>query len=124
MFGKDSIYGQAIVHLDDKKRIILPRFTGASQGDRLILVRNNNYLSIHSEVNFERKIKELESRYEKSSGAEKIQIDIQLLEIYKSILKKLKCDKERRVTLGNIIEGNEIECIGAREYLILNAKLK
>lgn len=124
MFGKESMYGQTIVHLDDKKRIILPKFTGATQGDRLVLVRNKNYLSIHREVNIERRIKELEARYEKSSGEEKIQIEIQLFEMYKSILKKIKCDKERRVTLGDVIEGNEIECIGAREYLILNTKLK
>ena len=50
MFGKESIYGQSMVHLDDKKRIILPKFTGATQGDRLVLVRNKNYLSIHISI--------------------------------------------------------------------------
>ena len=36
-----------------------------------------------------------------------------------SILKRVTCDKQGRITLGNITDSTELKCIGAREYLIL-----
>ena len=60
MFGEESIYGQSIIHLDDKRRIILPKYTYAEKGDKLVIVRKKGYLSVEREDILDGKIKELE----------------------------------------------------------------
>lgn len=122
MFGEKSIYGQSSIHLDDRKRIILPKYTYAEAGDSLLIINEGEYLAIYSESEFEQKLKQKEKELEQSSSRTKKAKKIELLILYSSILKRVTCDKQGRITLGNIIESNEIECIGAREYLILNQK--
>ena len=41
-----------------------------------------------------------------------------------SILKKVTCDSQRRITLGDELDSDEIKCIGARESLILEPQKK
>ena len=124
MFGEQSIYGQSIIHLDDKKRIILPKYTFAEAGDSLLVINEGEYITIHSEKEFEEKLKQKEEELEKCSSKLKNAKKRELFIMYSSILKRVTCDKQGRITLGNIIENNEIECIGAREYLILKSQKK
>ena len=124
MFGEESIYGQSIIHLDDKKRIILPKYTGAEKGDKLVIVRKKGYLSVEREDILDTKIKELEKLCSCSVDPEKSKLEIELFKMYSSILKKVTCDSQGRITLGDAADSDEIKCIGAREYLILEPQKK
>lgn len=124
MFGESSIYGKSIIHLDDKNRIILPKFTSAEKGDKLLIVRKNEYIHIHREDILDSKIRKLEELCLNSTGDKKIELEEELFKIYDSITKKVTCDSQCRVPLGDIADGSEIECIGAREYLILKPQKK
>jgi DNA-binding transcriptional regulator/RsmH inhibitor MraZ len=124
MFGESSIYGKSIIHLDDKNRIILPKFTSAEKGDKLLLVRNKGYISIHKQDILDSKIRKLEELCFNSTGDIKIEREKELFELYNSITKKMICDSQGRVGLGDIIDTREIECVGAREYLILKPQKK
>lgn len=119
MFGEESIYGKSIIHLDDKNRIILPKYTGAEKGDKLLLVRKNEEIQIHREDIFDSKVIKLEELCLQSTGELKIEKEKELLELYNSIIKKVTCDSQNRITLSEIKDCSEIECIGARQYLIL-----
>ena len=122
MFGEESIYGKSIIHLDDKNRIILPKYTGAEKGDKLILVRKKGRIHVCREDILDSKIKELERICLRSTDPEKTKLEAELFKMYSSILKKATCDSQGRITLGNIAKSNEFECIGARESLILEPK--
>ena len=124
MFGEESIYGQSIIHLDDKNRIILPKYTGAEKGDKLVIVRKKGYLSVEREDILDSKIKELERLCLKSVDSEKTKYEIEFYKMCSSILKKVTCDSQGRITLGNIVDRNEIKCIGARQSLILEPQKK
>ena len=124
MFGEESIYGQSVIHLDDKKRIILPKYTYAEKGDKLVIVRKKGYLSVEREDILDSKIKELERLCSKSVDPEKTKLEIEFYKMCSSVLKKVTCDSQGRITLGNIVDSNEIKCIGARESLILEPQKK
>ena len=124
MFGEQSIYGQSNVRIDDKNRIILPKYTYAEAGDKLLVINDGEYLSIHSEQEFEEKLRQKELELEKSSLKQKNAKKRELLILYSSVLKRVTCDKQGRITLGNITDSNELKCIGAREYLILKPEKK
>ena len=114
MFGDESIYGQSTIHIDDKKRIILPKYTGAKKGDKLVIVRKKGYLHVEREDILDTKIKELERICSRSVDPEKTKLEIELFKMYSSILKKVTCDSQGRITLGDIVDSREIKCIGAR----------
>ena len=78
MFGESSIYGKCIIHLDDRNRIILPKFTSAEKGDKLLLVRNKGYMSIHREDILDIKIRRLEELCLNSTGDIKIEREKEL----------------------------------------------
>jgi DNA-binding transcriptional regulator/RsmH inhibitor MraZ len=124
MFGEESIYGQSIIHLDDKKRIILPKYTGAEKGDKLVIVRKKGRLYVEREDILDRKIKELERLCSRSVDPEKAKFEIEFYKMCSSILKKVTCDSQRRITLGDELDSDEIKCIGARESLILEPQKK
>lgn len=125
MFAKDNIYGQSIVHCDDKKRIILPKFTYVEKNDSLVILNKINYLSIYEEEIINKKIDELEKMYIGYDNKKKKQVDLMLLDLYKSILKKVKVDAQHRIGLGGIeFTTNEFMCIGAKNYVILDPDTK
>ena len=124
MFGEESIYGQSIIHLDDKRRIILPKYTGAQKGDKLVIVRKKGRLYVEREDILDSKIKELERLCSRSANPEETKEEIELFKMYSSILKKVTCDSQGRITLGDITDSDKIKCIGARESLILEPQKK
>lgn len=121
MFGKENIYGQTILHCDPKKRIILPKFTYAEKDDSLVILNKINYLSIYEEELINKKIEDLEKMYVGYDKQKKKEVDLMLLDLYKSILKKVKVDAQHRISLAGIeFKTNEFMCIGAKNYIILD----
>lgn len=47
MFGDIKMIGIAEQNLDEKNRIILPKFTNASKGDEVVLFQEKEYFSIY-----------------------------------------------------------------------------
>ena len=70
------------------------------------------------------KIKELERLCLQSTDPEETKEEIELFKRYSSILKKVTCDSQGRITLGDIVDCYKIKCIGARESLILEPQKK
>lgn len=123
MFGEKSIYGQSIVHFDSKKRIFLPNFTLVQPKDSLLIINNHDFLSIYREDYYEKIIKEIEKEYLTFDSDKKRQCDLKLLNIYKSILKKVEVDSQKRINLGGIeTDKDEFLCIGAKEHAMLETK--
>lgn len=123
MFGEKSIYGQSIVHFDSKKRIFLPSFTLIQPKDSLLIVKNIDYLSVYEESYYEKIIKEIEKEYLTYDANKKRECDLKLLELYKSILKKVEVDCQKRINLGGIeTDRNDFLCVGAKDHVILETK--
>ncbi len=125
MFGEGNIYGQTSVSLDTKDRIILPVFTYAEPKDELLVINKEDYLYVCKEEKIENIVNNLEQKYIYSNLDEKKQIELELLKIYRAILKKVEVDKQRRLNLGGIdILDKKILCIGAKDSLILETKIR
>ena len=55
----------------------------------------------------------------------KQQLDLEILKLYSSILRKVKVDVQGRINFGNVeLEDNEILCIGAKDHVMLKTKFK
>ena len=125
MFGEESIYGQSLVHFDTKKRIFLPSFTFVEPKETLLLVNNIDFLSVYKEKTYENYIKEIEKQYLTYDLDKKREVDLILLKLYSSILKKVESDNQKRINLGGIeTDKNEFLCIGARDHVILDTKCR
>jgi len=125
MFAEESIYGKSMVHIIDKeKRIILPKFTYVEQNDKLLIVDKQDYLAIYREDTYEMQFKKLEEEYAKCFDSNiKKQIELELLRLYSDVLKKVKSDKQHRISLSGIdLEKDEFLCIGAKDHVVLKTK--
>lgn len=123
MFGQESIYGQRMVTVDHKGRLMLPKFTGIEPQEILLIVDNIDYLSLYKEEMIETKIKMLEELYINSDSDKKRKIELELLKIYESVLKKVKSDNQRRINLGEIkTDSNNFLCVGAKDHVIFKTK--
>lgn len=123
MFGEKSIYGQSFVHFDSKKRIFLPSFTLVQPKDSLLIVDNQDFLSIYREDYYDKIRKEIEKEYLTFDLSKKRECDLKLLNLYKTILKKVETDNQKRINLGGIeTDKNEFLCIGAKDRVILETK--
>jgi len=125
MFGEENIYGQTSVSLDSKSRIILPKFTYIEPKEELLIVDKEQYLSVCKEDKMNNIIKQLEEQYICGDSKRKREIDLELLKISSSILKKVQSDKQHRINLSGIeIKDKKVLCIGAKDSLILDVKQK
>lgn len=125
MFGSENIYGQSIVRLDDKGRMFLPKFTHVEKDDSLLILNKTNYLEIHREDLLDKKIIELEKMYIGLDNDRKRKAELEMLQIYRSILKKVKSDTQHRINLSGIgVVNNNFLCIGAKDHVILDVKCK
>lgn len=123
MFGEESIYGQSIVSLDKKNRILLPKFTSVDKNDSLVIVDSGEYLSLYNESSIDNYLKFYEDKYKDCDYEKRKEVELELYKIYSSIIKKIKCDSQNRINLNGInIEKTEFLCIGAKNYLILDTK--
>ena len=111
------------MYLDPKKRIIQPSFTLVQPKDSLLIVKNIDYLSVYEESYYEKIIKEIEKEYLTFDSDKKRQCDLKLLNLYKSILKKVEADGQKRINLGGIeTDKKEFLCIGAKDHVMLETK--
>ena len=123
MFGEQNIYGQTLVHCDSKNRIYLPSFTLVEPGEMLLIVNNEEYLTVYKEEVYEKYIKEIEKEYLTFDITKKREADIMLLKLYSTILKKTESDNQKRIYLGSIeTDKKEFLCIGAKDHVILKTK--
>ena len=123
MFGEESIYGQSLVHFDSKKRIFLPSFTLVEPKETLLVINNEDFLSIYKEETYEKYIKEIERQYLTYDLSEKRKCDLLLLKFYSTILKKVQCDNQKRINLGGIeTEKDEFLMIGAKDHIMLDTR--
>ena len=84
-----------------------------------------DYLYVCKEEKIENIVSNLEQKYIYSDLDEKKHIELELLKIYRAILKKVEVDKQRRLNLGGIdIQDKKILCIGAKDSLILDTKIR
>ena len=101
----------------------MPSFTLVKPKDSLLIVNHEEFLSIYDEEFYDSIIKEIEKEYITYDLAKKRECDLKLLNLYKSILKKVECDNQKRINLGGIkTDKKEFLCIGARNHLILDTK--
>ena len=61
MFGENEIYGQKIMNIDAKNRIVLPSFTGSTSGEKMVIQREEETFNLMSQ----RYINLLTERYER-----------------------------------------------------------
>lgn len=123
MFGEESIYGQRMVTVDHKGRLMLPKFTGIEAQEILLIVDNIDYLSVCKEKMIEERVKQLKELYIDADLEGKRKIELELLKIYESVLKKVKSDNQHRINLGEIkTESNNFLCVGAKDHVIFKTK--
>ena len=123
MFGDKPIFGQTILNIDSKNRIIVPIYTNREYGEELLLLYNKDFdiYEIYS-------TKRLEERYihlnylvlNATNKKEKNFYEKRLLELSKSILKSIKVEVNGKIALGKYFEGQkELLCTGANDHLII-----
>ena len=125
MFGEQSIYGQTMVHIDDKNRMFLPKITYVEKDDNLLILNKGDYIGIYSVETFEETLKRLEKSFFGNDLQMKRELDLEILKLYSSILRKVKVDSQNRINFGNVeLEDSEILCIGAKDHIMLKTKFK
>lgn len=124
MFGEEEIYGQEELCLDGKKRVFLPRFTKATVGDSLLIVEEDDFISIYEKNTYINKIKELEERIDNCFDSfERGILELSLMLMYYDVIKEVKCDSQKKVSLNNIsLEKEKFMCEGAKDHLLLKVK--
>ena len=118
MFGENKIIGRKNSILDSKNRTSIPQFSGIEQGDKLVLIQENEEsFSIYEKKYYLEKIKLLESKLEEIKD---INILIELKKYiemeYMKIVKELNCDKQHRVVLTEEVP-KEITFFGCGDHL-------
>jgi len=121
MFGEKDIYGQKIIKTIIKNRIIIPEFTYVEKGDCLLVLKNEDCLSLYKEEDIKEYINKLKFKLENSISEEELKIvNLKLMKLYETIVRRVTCDAQKRVVLGEIIKDwEEILCIGAIDHIIL-----
>lgn len=118
MFGENKIIGRKNSILDSKNRTSIPQFSGIEQGDKLVLIQENeDSFSIYEKKYYLEQIKILESKLEEIKD---INILIELKKYiemeYMKIVKELNCDKQHRVVLTEEVP-KEITFFGCGDHL-------
>lgn len=118
MFGENKIIGRKNSILDAKNRTSIPKFSGIEQGDKLVLIQENEEsFLIYEKKYYLEQIKILESKLEEIKD---INILIELKKYiemeYMKIVKELNCDKQHRVVLTEEVP-KEITFFGCGDHL-------
>lgn len=113
----ENIIGTDTRHIDNKYRMILPKFAGCEIGEKLVLVLKEDFLEI-KELNIVlEELKELRSLLKSATTIEMFEFyQEKINEITSSIGNVVELDKQNRITLGkdvvvkyNLTEGITIE---------------
>lgn len=117
MFGDEAILGSRSVKVDAKGRIILPSFTGAEAGDRLVLFKKEHYALVAMRDYLDH-INSL--RVKGCVSSTDFIADLEMLEEYCQVLRTCECDEQHRISCGDIFPRNKaVRVIGARKCAIL-----
>jgi len=130
MFGDKNIFGNGTMFVDDKNRIILPKFTHREVGDRLVIVKNDesNSYDVYREDKYSEKLKlqidYLEDKLNKTTDSKKREeLQILLNALYSHVLASVKCTYQGRIVITSILEKDEkldhVEVIGAYDHLMI-----
>lgn len=124
MFGENEIYGQKIMNIDAKNRIVLPSFTGSTSGEKMVIQREEETFNLMSQ----RYINLLTERYERiitlSNNKDEIFKARQGLEnLYNTILTMVETDYQKRIVLPleemNMKEEKQLKLVGLKKYVKL-----
>lgn len=121
MFGEDTIYGRTEIKKDNKNRIVLPAFTYAEFNDSLLILNNKDFIDIYSELDFNKILDNLELKIKNSNNKKEENIlKKDLLKMYELVIKKVKCDNQRRINIYPMYnEESKLICIGARDHIMV-----
>ena len=124
MFGENEIYGQKIMNIDAKNRIVLPSFTGSTSGEKMVIQREEETFNLMSQ----RDVNLLTERYEKiislSNNKDEIFKARQELEnLYNTILTMVETDYQKRIVLPleemNMKDEKQLKLVGFKKYVKL-----
>lgn len=124
MFGENEIYGQKIMNIDAKNRIVLPSFTGSTSGEKMVIQREEETFNLMSQ----RYINLLTERYERiitlSNNKDEIFKARQELEnLYNTILTMVETDYQKRIVLPleemNMKKEKQLKLVGFKKYVKL-----
>ena len=120
MFGEKEIVGQQHIKVNSNNQITLPKFTGAEVGDDLIVTELCGDFIIYRTEHYLTIINYLKNKLKRAIDInEKQEIRKTIRGVYYTILRQVKCDKNRNITLPAQIRYEQLECIGERKHLIL-----
>lgn len=123
MFGEEILLGQNELKVNSKGRIFIPADTKREQGEKLILLYNEE-LGVHeiySVKTIEEMFKKLNDNILNSkTKEEEIVYKKRLYQLSKSILRCEKVDCQGRILTGKVFEGQEkVLSIGVQDHLII-----
>lgn len=124
MFGEEEIFGNFKVSIDERNRIVLPSFTHAEKGDKIIIQKDTDGLIISNELRIIKIMEELEEalKFVKNSSEGKI-IKEKIDKLCISILAKRECDRQKRIimpdNLVNTNDSNKMMAVGYGKYIKL-----
>ena len=135
MFGEELMVDIEPLTIDDRTRIVLPKFTKAEVGEfiaiRLILeASGNNYLELHNMANLEKLIYDAEYCVKNAVTTSQYEQAIQLEQsIFREIHRKSIVDKHGRILIGQYLrsflpEDNKFEIKGMGSTAIVRARTK
>ena len=99
MFGEKVLIGYSSTSVDDKNRLFLPKFTCATEGERLIIIPEEDKLAIYSSDKLDEYLDKIDSI---KDFKERQTFLIEFRKYCKTILGEVTVDKSRRITLSNI----------------------
>lgn len=98
MFGEKMIIGQKLISLDNKKRIILPKFSYAEYKDEIVfLLDKNNVVMLYNMNMLLEKINQLEVNSENSKLLNLYNTELE--RIYDSCISTGFVDKQKRIII-------------------------
>lgn len=111
MFGEDIITGEREISIDNKRRIVIPKFTGIEENDRLICIyeNDNTFFEIINFNDFKKVIKyknSLSKKFLEDGDFEKYNIiNQEMKKIIEEAFVSSRVDKWSRFVLdSNIVE--------------------
>lgn len=124
MFAEEEIIGKSSVKISSSKRIILPKYCYAEEGDRILIMFDGTNHFLYSENKFYEIINELENKLSQAeTKEEKKDIRLKIKILCHLVLEPIICDKQRRVNISRICDNGAVaELEGKNKGLIIKIR--
>ena len=100
----DNIVGIEGRSIDNKYRIILPKYIGVCEDEKLVLIYKDKYLEVKELTSVLKELKEIIFKVEKANNLELINFYQEKKDILTSCIgSTVRVDKQNRITLGKEI---------------------